>query len=146
MAKLTLKKVKASLKPFGVKIKKHDGEYCVAYKGSTYYTDDLIDAFKTGMQMVNDGSQYRGRHVFDTAMIDKFAIFDEVDFAEPTIEAQMAFNKMLAEGNVWQSGPAGEMKSPAAIAAHPDFVVIRAGSTYGRGKKKGKKKHKKAGR
>jgi hypothetical protein len=54
--KLTFQKAKEELSLLGISIKKHDGEYCVNFKGgeeeTAYYTDDLGDALGTGKQMV----------------------------------------------------------------------------------------------
>lgn len=53
---LTLKLVQKALKDFNVVIRKNDGEYRVNFRDgseeSAYYTDDILDAFRTGMAMV----------------------------------------------------------------------------------------------
>lgn len=60
--RLTLDKVRAELRPLGLVIAKHDGEYRVSFavtpthdreraEASAYYTDDLSDAWATGLEM-----------------------------------------------------------------------------------------------
>jgi len=53
--KLTLETAKEELSPLGISIIKHEGEYCVNFKGekekTAYYTDDLGDAISTGKDM-----------------------------------------------------------------------------------------------
>lgn len=55
MVTLTQTSVKASLKAIGVIFKCVDGEYQIKLKGateaSTYFTDDLQDAYNTGFAM-----------------------------------------------------------------------------------------------
>ena len=55
---MTMKEVKAELASVGIVIHKYDGEYRVNLKGgqevSAYYTNDLSDAYLTGLIMADD--------------------------------------------------------------------------------------------
>jgi hypothetical protein len=87
--RLTLDKVRAELRPLGLSIRKRDNEYRVAFtasaspqdragiEASAYYTDDLTDAWATGLEMARGQkrnpkrrprlSASEARSVFDAA-------------------------------------------------------------------------------
>ena len=56
----TFKAAKATLKALGMFLTKLDNEYYVNFSGSidhttAYYTDDLLDAYQTGIAMFHEG-------------------------------------------------------------------------------------------
>jgi hypothetical protein len=76
---LTLQRAKEELSPLGISIKKHEGEYCVNFKGgkeeTAYYTDDLGDAVGTGKQM----AKKRGKKAYTSPdMLGKYAGIEDL--------------------------------------------------------------------